>query len=77
MASLAATEPGLSPSAIPSTESVVPACMFAPERGYGEDVSAAECYEDGEDANGESEDHLDFTSKVGRRFYCNQSVAQI
>ena len=65
MASLA-TEPGLSPSAIPSAESVVPACMFAPDRGCGDDPCGAECYDDGEDTNGDSKDHLDFTSKVGR-----------
>uniref|UniRef100_A0AAZ3SXF6 GTP-binding protein 1 n=1 Tax=Oncorhynchus tshawytscha TaxID=74940 RepID=A0AAZ3SXF6_ONCTS len=61
MASLAAIEPGLSPGTLPKEESVVPVSIFAPD--CGDDLSGAECFEDGENVNGESEDHLDFTSK--------------
>uniref|UniRef100_A0A8C8EK14 GTP-binding protein 1 n=1 Tax=Oncorhynchus tshawytscha TaxID=74940 RepID=A0A8C8EK14_ONCTS len=45
----------------PLKESVVPVSIFAPD--CGDDLSGAECFEDGENVNGESEDHLDFTSK--------------
>ncbi|XP_064815469.1 GTP-binding protein 1-like isoform X2 [Oncorhynchus masou masou] len=62
MASLAAIEPGLSPGTLPKEESVVPVSIFAPD--CGDDLSGAECFEDGENVNGESEDHLDFTSKL-------------
>ena len=64
MASALTTDPGLVPG---GTESVVPACMFAPEHGYsGNEPSGGEDFEDGEGTNGESGDHLDFSSKVGR-----------
>uniref|UniRef100_A0A8K9X500 GTP-binding protein 1 n=1 Tax=Oncorhynchus mykiss TaxID=8022 RepID=A0A8K9X500_ONCMY len=43
-------------------ESVVPVSIFAPD--CGDDLSGTECFEDGENVNGESEDHLDFTSKL-------------
>ncbi|XP_041723353.1 GTP-binding protein 1 isoform X1 [Coregonus clupeaformis] len=59
---LSAIEPGLSPGTLPTEESVVPASIFAPD--CGDDLSGGECFEDGENANGESEDHLDFTSKL-------------
>ncbi|XP_036796094.1 GTP-binding protein 1 isoform X2 [Oncorhynchus mykiss] len=62
MASLAAIEPGLSPGTLPKEESVVPVSIFAPD--CGDDLSGTECFEDGENVNGESEDHLDFTSKL-------------
>ncbi|XP_038839593.1 GTP-binding protein 1-like isoform X1 [Salvelinus namaycush] len=62
MASLAAIEPGLSPGTLPKEESVVPVSIFAPD--CGDDLSGGECFEDGENVNGESEDHLDFTSKL-------------
>ncbi|XP_052383917.1 GTP-binding protein 1-like isoform X8 [Oncorhynchus keta] len=62
MASLAAIEPGLSPGTLPKEQSVVPVSIFAPD--CGDDLSGAECFEDGENVNGESEDHLDFTSKL-------------
>ncbi|XP_031672984.1 GTP-binding protein 1-like isoform X2 [Oncorhynchus kisutch] len=62
MASLAAIEPGLSPGTLPKEESVVPVSIFAPD--CGDDLSGAEYFEDGENVNGESEDHLDFTSKL-------------
>ncbi|XP_071393739.1 GTP-binding protein 1-like isoform X2 [Centroberyx affinis] len=64
MASLTATEPGLCPGAIPPAESIVPACMFAPDRGCGDDPSDEAGFEDGEGTNGESADHLDFSSKL-------------
>lgn len=72
MASLTATEPGLGPVAIPPAESIVPACMFAPDRGCGDDPSGGEGFEDGEGTNGESAAHLDFSSKVGPSFNTTQ-----
>ncbi|KAK1799144.1 hypothetical protein P4O66_007398, partial [Electrophorus voltai] len=65
MASMTATEPGLNPASIPTTESLVPACMFAPSsRGCGDD-DGAESIEDGETFNGEAGDHgIDFSSKL-------------
>uniref|UniRef100_A0A672FRE4 GTP-binding protein 1 n=1 Tax=Salarias fasciatus TaxID=181472 RepID=A0A672FRE4_SALFA len=53
----------LSPGSLPEPV-VVPASMFAPERGSGEDPSGDECFEDGEDTNGESADRLDLSSKL-------------
>uniref|UniRef100_A0A674AIV8 GTP-binding protein 1 n=1 Tax=Salmo trutta TaxID=8032 RepID=A0A674AIV8_SALTR len=47
---------------LPKEESVVPVSIFAPD--CGDDLSGGECFEDGENVNGESEDHLDFTSKL-------------
>ncbi|KAJ8332311.1 hypothetical protein SKAU_G00426660 [Synaphobranchus kaupii] len=58
---MAATE--LSSSPVTTAESLVPACMFAPDRGCGEDVTGTESCEDGDTFNGEAVDHLDFTSK--------------
>ncbi|KAM4750758.1 GTP binding protein 1, like isoform 2-T2 [Anableps anableps] len=55
----AATCPGTTPP-----ESIVPACMFAPNRGCADDPSAGEGFEDGEGTNGESVDHLDLSNKV-------------
>ena len=64
MASLTETELGSVPGA---TESIVPACMFAPDHGCGmNDPSGGEGFEDGEGTNGESADHLDFSNKVGQ-----------
>ncbi|XP_061081743.1 GTP-binding protein 1-like isoform X2 [Conger conger] len=59
---MAATETSSSP--VPTAESLVPACMFAPDRGCEEDVTGTESCEDGERLNGEAVDHLDFTSKL-------------
>ncbi|KAJ8263821.1 hypothetical protein GJAV_G00141670 [Gymnothorax javanicus] len=59
---MAATESSVSLAS--AAEPLVPACMFAPDRGCGEDVSGAESYEDGDGLNGEAVDHLDFTSKL-------------
>ncbi|XP_061080695.1 GTP-binding protein 1 isoform X2 [Conger conger] len=56
-----AMESSLSPSA----ESLVPACMFAPDRGCGEDAAGMVCGEDGDNFNGECGDHgVDLTSKL-------------
>lgn len=65
MASLAATEPAACPGATPAAESVVPACMFAPDRGCGDDLSGTDDFEDGEGTNGESADRLHLSNKVG------------
>ncbi|XP_073320024.1 GTP binding protein 1, like [Pagrus major] len=64
MASLATAEPAICPGALPAAESIVPACMFAPDRGCGDDPSGGEGFEDGEGTNGESADHLDLSSKL-------------
>ncbi len=60
---MAATESSLSPA----VESVVPACMFAPDPGCAEDSPGAELSDAGDNQNGEAEDHLDITSKVALR----------
>lgn len=65
MASLTATEPAVCPGAVPAAESIVPACMFAPGRGCTDDPCGEGGFEDGEDTNGDSADHLDLSSKVG------------
>lgn len=70
MASLTATEPALHPGTAPAAESIVPACMFAPDRGCAEDQSGGEGFEDSEDTNGEPADHLDLSSKVGLIVNC-------
>lgn len=72
MASLATAEPALCPGALPAAESVVPACMFAPDRGCVDDPCGEEGSEDGEGTNGESADHLDLSSKVGLTVNCTQ-----
>ncbi|XP_035993233.1 GTP-binding protein 1 isoform X1 [Fundulus heteroclitus] len=59
----AATEPATCPVATPP-ESIVPACMFAPDRGCSEDPMGAEGFADGEGTNGESVDHLDLSYKL-------------
>uniref|UniRef100_A0A9J8D8C1 GTP-binding protein 1 n=1 Tax=Cyprinus carpio carpio TaxID=630221 RepID=A0A9J8D8C1_CYPCA len=64
MASATTTEPGFNSGAIGLPESVVPASMFAPARGCG-DEDGAECFEDGEMFNGETVDlGIDFSSKI-------------
>lgn len=65
MATLAATEPVICPNAIPAAESIVPACMFAPDRGCEDDPCGADGFEDCDGTNGDSADHLDLSSKVG------------
>lgn len=65
MASIApAQEPGINPGSIPLADALVPASIFAPDRGYGDDAGD-ECFEDGYMVNGEPQDRaVDFTSKV-------------
>ncbi|XP_056442135.1 GTP binding protein 1, like [Gadus chalcogrammus] len=63
MSLLTAKEPGIDPDAMP-VESIVPACMFAPDPGFGDDLPDGEGFEDGEGTNGESGDHLNFSSKL-------------
>lgn len=70
MASVAAAlEPGISPGSIPLADALVPASIFAPDRGgCGGDDTGDECYDDGDMINGEPEDRrIDFTSKVKAR----------
>lgn len=66
MASIsAAHEAGISPGSAPLNDAVVPASIFAPDRGGCSDDAGDECFEDGDALNGEPEDHgIDFTSKV-------------
>ncbi|XP_037546273.1 GTP binding protein 1, like [Nematolebias whitei] len=60
MASVTPTEPGVCPGS-GQAENVVPACMFAPDRG----CSAADGeVEDCGGANGEALDHIDLSSKL-------------
>lgn len=61
---MAATESNMSPTAISVADTVVPACMFAPDQTSNGDPSGDGCYEDGEAHNGETEDHLDLTNKM-------------
>lgn len=64
MASLTTTDPVFNPGAIGLSESVVPASIFAPSRGCGDD-DGAECFEDGDMFNGEVVDlGIDFSSKL-------------
>lgn len=65
MATLTPTEPVICPNAIAEAESIVPACMFAPDRGCVDDPCGAEGFEGCDGTNGESADHLDLSSKVG------------
>lgn len=65
MASLAATDPATCPGSLQPAEPVIPACMFAPDRGCAEDPCAGDLYGDGEDTSTESADHLDLSNKVG------------
>ncbi|XP_020783091.1 GTP-binding protein 1-like [Boleophthalmus pectinirostris] len=59
MASLKASEPG----AVDTSETVVPASMFAPDRAGDGAESEEERSEGGEEPNGESADVLDLTNK--------------
>lgn len=69
MASLA----GLSTGSIPIPDALVPASIFAPDRGVCGDDAGPECFEDGELFNGEAGDHgIDFTNKVGRDSFRGQ-----
>nr|XP_020473517.1 GTP-binding protein 1-like isoform X1 [Monopterus albus]XP_020473519.1 GTP-binding protein 1-like isoform X2 [Monopterus albus]XP_020473520.1 GTP-binding protein 1-like isoform X1 [Monopterus albus] len=64
MASVTATEPTVCPGAIPAAESIVPACMFAPDSGCVDDPSGGEGFEDDEVTNYDPADHLDLSSKL-------------
>ncbi|XP_056309724.1 GTP-binding protein 1 isoform X2 [Danio aesculapii] len=64
MASLTTTDPVFNPGAMGLPESVVPASMFAPGRGCGDD-DESECFDDGDMFNGETVDlGIDFSSKL-------------
>lgn len=66
MASMAAHEPTLGSGSVTLlADALVPASIFAPDRGLYGDDTGDECFEDGDIFNGESGDHgIDFTSKV-------------
>lgn len=66
MASMAAAhEPGIRPGSIPLADALVPASIFAPDRGGCGDDAEDECFEDRDMFNGELEDcGVDFTNKV-------------
>ncbi|KAK5925876.1 hypothetical protein CgunFtcFv8_021496 [Champsocephalus gunnari] len=67
MASLEETEPTTEPAKCPDVtpvESIVPACMFAPDRDCAEDPCGEEGLEDGEGTNGDTGDHLDLSNKL-------------
>ncbi|XP_026207095.1 GTP-binding protein 1 isoform X1 [Anabas testudineus] len=66
MASVAAApEPGINPGSTPLADALVPASIFAPDRGGCADDAGDECSEDGDMINGEPEDRgVDFTSKL-------------
>lgn len=68
MASIAtAPEPAVSPGSAQLADTLVPASIFAPDRGGCGEEDGDECYEDGDMMNGESvERGVDFTSKVTR-----------
>lgn len=57
---MAATESSFSPV----VESVVPACMFAPDAGCAEDPTGDEHSDAGDEQNGDAGDQLDLSSKV-------------
>lgn len=65
METSAAREPVVCPNATAAAESLVPTCMFAPERGREDDPCGAEGLADCDGTNGDSADHLDLSSKVG------------
>lgn len=53
------------PGSIPLADALVPASIFAPDRGGCGDDAGDECFEDGDMMNGEPEDRgVDFTNKV-------------
>lgn len=59
------------PGSIPLADALVPASIFAPDRGgCGEDADD-ECFEDGDAFNGEPEDRgVDFSNKVTLGLVC-------
>ncbi|KAM7386713.1 hypothetical protein PAMA_009368 [Pampus argenteus] len=66
MASIAAAhEAAINPGSIPLADALVPASIFAPDRGGCGDDAGDECFDDGDMINGEPEDRrVDFTSKL-------------
>lgn len=64
-------EAAISPSSIPLADALVPASIFAPDRGgCGEDADD-EYFEDGDAVNGEPEDRgVDFSNKVTLGLVC-------
>lgn len=49
----------------PLADALVPASIFAPDRGVCGEDAEDECYEDGDQFNGETEDRgVDFSNKV-------------
>uniref|UniRef100_A0A1A8EQ47 GTP-binding protein 1 n=2 Tax=Nothobranchius korthausae TaxID=1143690 RepID=A0A1A8EQ47_9TELE len=64
MASYNATEAALCSGSLPVAESIVPACMFAPDQGRSEDPSAEDSFVDSEGTNGESLGLLDLSNKL-------------
>ncbi|XP_068606887.1 GTP-binding protein 1-like [Brachionichthys hirsutus] len=63
MTSISTTEPRTYPVVLPAAECALPASMFAPDRGRGDHPHSGQGFEDGEDTNAESADHLDLSSK--------------
>ncbi|KAF7205156.1 GTP binding protein 1, like isoform X2 [Nothobranchius furzeri] len=64
MASSTATEAAICSGSLPVAESIVPACMFAPDQGRSEDPSAEDSFVDSEGTNGESLGLLDLSNKL-------------
>lgn len=66
MASIATVpEPGISPGCPALADALVPASIFAPDRGGCGEEDGDECSEDGDMMNGEPANRgVDFTSKV-------------
>ncbi|XP_061740897.1 GTP-binding protein 1 isoform X2 [Nerophis ophidion] len=67
MASIAAAghDSSVGPGSIPLADALLPASIFAPDRGGCVDDLGDECYDDGDLMNGEPEDRrVDFTSKL-------------
>lgn len=66
MASLAAEhEPGIAPGSGALADGLVPASIFAPDRGGCGEEDGDECLEDGDMTNGKLEDRrIDCSSKV-------------
>lgn len=58
-------EAAISPGSIPLADALVPASIFAPDRGVCGEDAEDECFEDGDQFNGETEDRgVDFSNKV-------------
>lgn len=64
-------EAAISPGSIPLADALVPASIFAPDRGGCGDDADDECFEDGDAFNGEPEDRgVDFSNKVTLGLVC-------